>query len=421
MSTKGVRRFSHTLAVELTGGSNYFVQTFREVVEHVYKSFFSKDLRRRRAFEAALDILLNLAKKMASPFVDAAWIDDLLKRAAWKKMDDEAFTVLLRLSALRKIGDATTETVTVHYGDYVERKEADPGRIMTSENPTPEYVLLDQVLRNVDTCGAQVDGWEDDAVYGGLIAIKDLPGLRLCDPKAEFIQTLSKAMENSETRREIGGNKPFRVRKAAYDVMLAMRDRWLKSETLRPALEDVDFPRKLHSVVIEILPPDHSDHQHSFLEMIEILSEDRRWHPYLRKAMDIWLPLHHEGPYYVLRTLYSVGELHPGSDGYNADKPLERVVEEEWAAVPARHTTDLTADRLGPLAEVTEQIKGLSVFNESDRKGVLAAVEQVLPSLERRRDEGYDGPDDEVRRVIEHLLKVLRVPIQANNRRPTLW
>ena len=293
---------------------------------------------------------------------------------------------------------------------------------MTSENPTPEYILLDQVLRNVDTCGAQVDGWEDDAVYGGLIAIKDLPGLRLCEPKAEFIRTLSKTMEISEMRGEIGGNKPFRVRKAAYDVMLAMRNRWLKSEALRPTLEDVDFPRKLHSVVIEILRPDHSDHQHSFLEMIEILSEDRYWHPYLRRAMDIWLPLHHEGPHHALLTLCRVGGLRLlEHDDYSVDKPLEKVVEEEWAAVPGRRTTDLTADRLGPLAEVTEQFKRLSFFSENDRKAVLAAIEQVLPALERRRDEGYDGPDDEVCRIIEHLLKVLRVPIQANNRRPTLW
>ena len=393
------------------------MHTFREVVEHVYRIFFSKDLRRRYA-KAALEILLNLAKKMTSPFVDASWIDDLLKRAAWKKMGDEAFIVLLRLSALRKVGDAATETVTEHYYDYVERKEANPGRIVTWENPTPEYALLDQVLRNVDTCGARVDGWEDDAVYGGLIAIKDLPGLRLCDPKAEFIQTLSNAMEKSETSGEIRENKPFRVRKAAYDVTLAMRDRWLKSEALRPTLEAVGFPRKLHSVAIETSRPDH---QHSFLEMIEILSEDRHWHSYLRTAMDIWLPLHQEGPYHALRTLYSVGELLPGHDGYNANKPLEKVVEEEWAAVPGRQAMDLTADRLGPLAEVTEQFKRLSFFSESDRKAVLAAVERVIPSLERRRDEGYDGPDDEVCRIIEHLLKVLRVPIQANTRRSALW
>jgi hypothetical protein len=100
-------------------------------------------------------------------------------------MGDEAFIVLLRLSALRKADDAMTEipsgTLLRHMSN--ERKR-DPGRIVTWENPTPEYALLDQVLRSVDTCGAQVDGWEDDAVYGGLIAIKDLPGLRLCNPKS---------------------------------------------------------------------------------------------------------------------------------------------------------------------------------------------------------------------------------------------
>ena len=400
----------------LTGDSGYFASTFREVVEHICKTLFSTG-RRQRYAKTALEILVNLVKKTPFPFVDAAWIDDLLKRAASRGVGGEVFIALLRLSALRKTDEVATESDTTvgHGSNRTESDEAIPGGIVTSENRTPEYALLEQVFRNIDSCGAQENGWEDDAVYGGLIALKDLPGLRLCDPKAEFIRTLSKAMEQRETEGDIRKDKPFRVRKAAYDVVLAVRDRWLRSGgDLRQTLEDVDFPRKLHGVVTETL---RSDHQRSFLEMMEILSEDKDWHSYLRKVMDIWLPLHHEGPHHALLTLCRVGELRLlEHDDYNVNKPLEKVVEEEWAAVPGRHTTDLTADRLGPLAEVTEQFKRLSFFSEIDRRAVLAVVEQAVPCLERRRDEGYGGPDDEVRRIIEDLLKVLREPVQTTSR-----
>ena len=401
----------------MTGDSVYFASTFKEVVEHTCRVVLSKG-RRQRYAKTALEILLNLAKKTPFPFVDPAWIDSLLIRAAWKKMDDVSFIVLLRLSALGKTDEAATEWgTTMRYDDdYIEQGEVDPGGIVTSENQTPEYALLKQVLRNVDSCSAQEDGWEDDAVYGGLIALKDLPGLRRCDPKEEFIRTLSRAMEKREAKEE--KDKPFRIRKAAYDVVLAVQDKWLRSGgDLRQTLEEVDFPRRLHSVVTE---PLRSDHQRSFLKMIEILSEDRFWYSYLRKAMDIWLPLHHEGPHHALRTLCRVGELRLlEPDDYNTEKPLEKVVEEEWAAVPGRYPMELTADLLGPLAEVTKQFKRLSFFTEIDRKAVLAMVEQVVPSSERRRDEGYGGPDDEVREIIEDLLKVLREPIQTSSCRST--
>ena len=403
-------RFPRALAVDLTGGSDYFESTFRKVVEHVCKMVFSKG-RRQRYAETALEILLDLVKKAPFPFVDGAWIDDLLEKVASRNMDDEGFAVLLKLSALRKTDDARTdpEQSVGHDYSFIERGGACPGGIVTSENPTPKYALLDRVLRNVDICSAQMDGWKDDAVYGGLIAVRGLPGLRFCDPKPEFILTLSRAMEKLETGRKNRENKPFRVRKAAYDVVLAVQDRWLRSADLRQTLEDVDFPRKLHGVVVETL---RSDYQRSFLGMIEILSEDRYWHSYLRKAMDIWLPLHNEGPRHALLTLCRVGELRLlESDDYNAEKPLEKVVEEEWAAVPGRYPMDLTADLLGPLAEVTEQFKRLSFFSEIDRKAVLAVVERVVPSLEKRRDEGYSGPDDELRGIIEDLLRVLRVSV----------
>ena len=281
-----MRRFPRALAVDLTRYSGYFALTFKEVVEHTYEMVFSKGKRQGYA-KTALDILVNLVKKTPFPFVDAVWIDNLLKSASSREMDDEVFNVLLRLSALRRTDEAATESKTTagHDDNHIGRDEAEPGGIVTWENQTPEYALLKQVLRIVDNYSALEDGWEngweDDAVYGGLIALKDIPGLWLCDPQPEFIRTLSKAMEKQETE---GETKPPRVREAAYDVVFAVRDRWLRSADLHPTLEAVDFPRKLHSVAIE---SPRSDHQRSFLKMIEILSKDGRWHPYLRKAMDI--------------------------------------------------------------------------------------------------------------------------------------
>ena len=252
-------------------------------------------------------------------------------------------------------------------------------------------------------------------MYGGLIAIRDIPGLRTCLPGAEFLETLSKAMEG-ETEGE--NEKPFRVRKAAYDVILAARDGWLRSAELRPVLEEFDIPRKLYKVVIET---GHSDYQRSFLEMTEILSEDRYWHPYLREAMDIWLPLHHEGPVHALRILTRVGELLlPGRDGYNVDKPLEKVLEEEWAAVPGRLPMELAVDLLEPLAEVTKQFKEL-FFTESERMAVLVVVEHVIPSLEKRRDDNYSGPGDDIRHIIGNLLRILREPVQSSSHGSTYW
>ena len=138
--------------------------------------------------------------------------------------------------------------------------------------------------------------------------------------------------------------------------------------------------------------------------------------------MDIWLPLHHEGPAHALRILTNIGELlRPGRDNYNVDKPLEKVLEDEWAAVPGRSPNYLTVDLLEPLAEVTEQFKKLLFFAESDRRAILTAIEQVIPSLERRRDDNYSGPDNDVRHIIDHVLTILQEPIQSTSRRSTFW
>lgn len=139
--------------------------------------------------------------------------------------------------------------------------------------------------------------------------------------------------------------------------------------------------------------------------------------------MDLWLPLHHEGPDHVLRILTAVGELLiPGCDGSKPplNKPLERVVGDEWAGVPGRPVMDLTADRLKPLARVTKRFKKL-FFTESDRRAVLAVVERVVPSLERRHDDGYGGPGDDIRGIVDDLLEELRKPIRSSSRRSTYW
>ena len=401
--------------VELTWISDYCQQTFKVVIEHIHGIILARGRRRRHA-EKALGILFTLVKNTTLPLVDGAWINGLLASAAVANMDDEQFTLFMRLSARRKEEEAvagveaTPEQERVHIQGGTNPSIR--GETVTSESPTPEYTLFSKIMRNVRTCIEKESGWQDEAVYGGLIAIRDIPRLGTCLPDRDCIRTLSKAMEKEE-------GKPLRVRKAAYNAILVARDGWLKSVALRPILEDLDIPRKLHSVVTETGRPDP---QRSFLEMMEILSEDRYWHSYLRGAMDIWIPLRHDGPDIVLRILTVVGELLlPRYDGSRPpDKPLEKFVEDEWAGVPGRLVMYLTADHMKPLAEVTKKVKEL-LFTEGDRRAVLDVVEQVVPSLERRRDDDYDGPGEDIRGIVGELIEVLQIPIQSTSRRPAYW
>jgi len=389
------------------------------VVEHIHGIVLAGGRRRRHA-EKALEILVTLVRKTTLPLVDAAWINELLKRAAGGSMDNEKFTLFMRLSARRKEEESTADMKApsgqeyVHADGNVTYPPSNGGAVLPRD-------LFSKIMHNVRTCIEKEGGWRDEAVYGGLIAIRDISGLGTCLPTDGFLQALSKALEKEETNGENKYEiKPFRVRKAAYDVVVAARDGWLRSAELRPVLENLDIPRKLHSVVIEA---GRSDNQRSFLETIEILSEDRCWHPYLRKALDIWLPFHHEGLDRVLRILTTVGELlTPGCDSskHPLDKFFEKLVEDEWARVPGRPVQDLTADRLKPLAEVTEQLKE-HVFTESDRRAILGVVEQVIPSLEKRRDDGYEGPGEDICGVVDNLLGVLRSPVRSTRRRPTNW
>ena len=414
-----------TLTAALIGDSDYFVQTFELVVEHIHRLILARG-RRHRHTKKALEILLTIVKKSPLPIVDTKWITGLLESAARGNMGNDEFTSLLRLSALRREEDVPTES---SFGqDSVQIKKGDVEPPSPRGITTPEYNFFLAILRSVRTCAEKADGWEDDAVYGGLIAMRDIPGLGSFppDPDSNPLGTLYEAMEKG---------KLFRVRKAAYDVIVAARDGWLGSRELRRlTLENppsriplrdtrLDFPRQLYGVVFETA---RADHQRSFLVMMEILSFDEDWHPYLRQAMDIWLSFRHEGPNQVLGILYRVGELSPPLPEYDLtnppplDKFLEKLVENQWAGVPGRIVEDLTAGRLRSLAEITTHFKGL-LFTETGRKAVLAVVEEVIPGLGRRRERGYDEPAEDISGIIGDLLVTLRVPIQSTSRRSTYW
>jgi len=281
------------------------------VVEHIHDLALDQGPRHYDA-KMALEIVLTLAKKTALPLIDAEWINGLLKRAAKENMDDETFILFLRLSARRE-EEGTAEIEIPHDQGHVLAQGGEevpqlPGGMMPLETATPGYPLFVKILQNVQTCSEQEGGWQDEAVYGGLVAMRGIPRLGSCLPGGNFLRTLSKAMQKS---------KPYRIRKAAYDVVLVARDGWLNSRSLRQILKALDFPRQLHSVLVETC---RSDHQRLFLTMMEILSEDKYYHPYLRGAMEIWLPSRHEGPDQVLRILARVCDLAPPK--YDRSSPL---------------------------------------------------------------------------------------------------
>jgi len=398
----------------LIGDSNHFVPTFKMVVEHIHGLILARG-RRRRYTKIALEILLVLAKRSTIALVDRTWINGLLKRASRGNMGNDRFTLFLRLSARRKEEDAIADTETPPFWDYTHTLEGEtvPLSLMGATSPeaiTPEYSLFIKISQNVLACSEKDSGWQDEAVYGGLIAMRDVPRLGSLPPDSDSLGMLFKAMEKTQ---------PFRVRKAAYDVMLVAREGWLRSAELRQALKELDFPRQLHSVVSET---GRSDHQRSFLVMMELLSEDRYWHSYLREAMDVWLFFRREGPGQVIRILTRIAELPPLAydDSGPLDKLLRQAVEDGWAGVPGRLVTDLTADCLEPLVGVTTQFKEL-LCSEIDRRVLLRVVEQVIPALERRRDDGYEGPGEDIRDMVGGLIEILRVPMQSTSRRSTYW
>ena len=221
-----------------------------------------------------------LVKWTTLSFVSPTWINGLLNSAANGNMADEQLTHFLSLSAQRKDDEFTSRPLSHDHGHFqgvgIELRLLTG--TTTSESPSPEHVLFSTVFKSIKVRSEQENGWEDEAIYGGLVAIRDICRLESLHPEVGFLQVLSGAMEKT---------KPSHVRQAAYDIVLAAQDWWLRLPNLRPTLEGLDFPRRLHNVGTETCRPDH---RLSFLGTIEILSEDRNWRPYLRGAVDIWLP-----------------------------------------------------------------------------------------------------------------------------------
>jgi hypothetical protein len=159
-----------------------------------------------------------------------------------------------------------------------------PGLAATERrNRTPQPNRDPKLTRQKNLVERDHD-WRDKAIYGGLVAIRDI---RWLDPSLiddGTLQTFHGAMSS--------GN-PFRVRQAAYHVILVTQNQWLKSKRSRQRLKDLDFFRQMYGVVVDTA---RSDYQQSFLTIMDIISQDLYWHWYLGKAMDIWLPFRREGP-----------------------------------------------------------------------------------------------------------------------------
>ena len=370
----------------LIGDSEYLVQTFKTVVEHIHGLAVVRG--RRHHAKKALEILIVLVMKATLPLVDATWIRKLLDEATRKNISDDIFTLFLRLNAERNEEGVMVDVEIPPGPDY-------------ANNPTdPEYALFIKILQNVRARITQGWGWKDTAVYGGLIAIRDIPRLGSFPPDNDFLGRLFEAMER--------GN-PFRVRKAAYDIIAVARKGWLGTPGSHKTFGSFDFPRKLHAIVNEI---GRSEYQQSFLMMIEILSDDGDWHLYLRETMDIWLPFRREGQAEVLRIITRIGRLQPAEyngPNHQFDEFLETLVANEWARVSGRSAKDLTKERLKPFVEVTLQLmtKGI-VFTEGGRRAVTDALEVVIPLLGNVPGLGQDTLD-----FVRGLQGILRAGTNA--------
>ena len=369
---------------KLTRCSEYLGLTFKEVVEHILGIALANDDQHSSA-KAALAILLTIVKKATPSPIGATWLSGLLQRGAVEDMDHDTFLLLLKFSASRAPPLSKS---------YVHR-QGSPGTV-TSRAPTPEYTIFSAIVKHIKVCSEQEGGWQDEAVYGGLIAIRHIPHLGSCLPEDSFLEMLVDAMEKS---------KPLRVRQAAYEVIQAAQDGWLSSTNLCQTFERLDLPRQLYSVTVEV---GDGNLRRSFLSMVEAMSRGGYWHSYLRGSMEIWLPFLDEESTQVLSILIAVAGIPvpEGPPDLPLNIPLTKLVEKEWAAVPGRPVESLTIDRLKPLVEVTERLNEL-LFDEADRRAVLVVVEQVVPSLEKRCDDGYHGPGDDVREVIGGLLESL--------------
>lgn len=384
----------------LTRNSAYFQLAFKMVVEHIWRLAVGRRSRRVRYAGNALEIVLTLAGKQAAKPLDVVWINKLLWNAV--DMDNEKFVYFLRLRELAGSGEDQS-----HDQDRVTNREVDSGHLggtITSETPPPEYTSFSKISKNIEICSKQERGWEDKAVYGGLLAIQNLFRLGVYLPEVSFLETLSDAMNES---------KPIRVRLAAYTVILTAQDVWLRSADLREKLKTLDFPRQMCSVVCGTC---RADHQTSFLNMMEILSQDKYWHSYLRETMDLWLPFRREGWEHVIRIFSNITDIQfPEVHNPNDDSLVDHVTQ-EWARVPGPGVRYLSTDQLEQLAGVTKHLRNI-VFHEIHRKDVLAVVKGVVLSLQNRRNDGQEGVGEGIRCIVNDLLVVLQVPIGIPGRR----
>ena len=405
---KGYVSLFGALRAVLIRNRDHLLSTFEVVVEHIHQIILARS-RHYDHTAQALEILLTLIIKCPRvPFLDAVWMNELLKRVAEDytegRMTEEHFTLFLKLSTGREASEDLM--VDTGVGDFVLTDRFEPDRqpvrrTTPPQSPIPGDILFSEIIKYIQDRVKQDGGWQDDdgTIFGGLLTIRDIRKLEHPPFHDDVLQTLHDAMKE--------GNPP-RVRQAAFYVMLVMQDRWLKSETLRQKLQDLYFLRRIYRAASVARP--NPDYRLLFLKMTETLSEDVVWHPYLRGVMHIWLPLRHDGQDHTLRILVNVGALSPPTlDGHNSlsfDEFLQKLVVDEWTTVPGRQVHGLTADRLGPLAEITKGLKEL-LFDDDHRREVLAVVEQVIPGLERRHGSDYEGPGDDVRGIVGNLVTEL--------------
>lgn len=371
-----VRLIFH-LAVELTVDSDYLEITFKNVVEHIHGMVLGYGYWVSHARDA-LEILIALVKKSSGFLhVDVAWICQLLGNAARGKIDDKLFAQFLRLRALGKSEDEQT---------------------VASEN-----TLIEAISRTIKTCSEQGEGWNDLAVYGGLAVLSGMRQLGSYPPDLDLFKTLFDAMEME---------KPFRIRTAAQDIMLGASDVWLTSADLRLNLQPLDIPRRIYRIIYESGSP--PSYLKKFLNIMETLSNHERWHAYLREAMHIWLPIRDEGRKQVFHIFANLAKIPlPEVDDFT-DMSLRNFVKDEWTRVPFRKVEDLTPDILGPFADVTARLKQSMVFNAGYWRAVSAEVEQVIPSLERRRNsDGHKGVGEDIHNIVKKLLNDLRERTKA--------
>lgn len=389
---------AHVLTVRLTADSDYLQLTFKKVVDHIHKIILDRGFRAQLAGDA-LDIILTLVEKRKIPSNVAAlaWIDELLGRAAVGRMRDDLFAKFLRLRGLWMVDDATSFAGPAP----VEFETSVPNDTLFKvefKSSVPKDILFNAIWRAIKDFSGDENGCGDQAMYGGLVTIRGMLQQGPHQPDPSFLKMLYEAMEDG---------RQFRIRRAALQIIHGARELWLKSESFQQILKDNNFIRQMHKVVTVT---NRSDHRGEFIEMIGILSEDERWHSYLRESMDMWCRHYTEAPERSFGIIVTIGRI-PLPDVYTpALKSLADFLKDEWARVPGRGAGDLTSDKLAPFADVTKKLAE-TVFKREDRDAILVAVERVIPSLQKR----HERISEDIRGIVDSLLKTLREPIQERN------